>query len=201
MVLGELPHLLELTPPAHHKWVIGYSDITSLHLFLSQQWGWKSIHGAVFKEITDFNKDIKNFEYLEQILSGKLSCLSYSGLQCLNDKCHKKTAGKLTGGNASLLSVSIGTSWQIDAKNKIVIIEDSGHGLRIDRVLQHLKNTNILNEVAAIIIGDIISWDTNPESLIADFLKDLRVPVFKADFFGHGAKNYPWVYNADAERV
>jgi len=42
-------------------------------------------------------------------------------------------------------------------------------------------------------VGDV---DVNP--IINDFVKDLPVPVFKTDSFGHGDKNYPWIYNADA---
>jgi muramoyltetrapeptide carboxypeptidase len=193
-----MPSLFKIQGPVQQKWLIGYSDITSLHLFVSQVWGWKSIHGAVFKEILEADKDPKNFQYLEAIISEKVSRLTYKGLRLLNKENTHKTSGKLTGGNVTLLSMSIGTSWQLKAKDKIIIIEDSGYGYKLDQVLQHIRNSKILDNAAAIIIGDIISWDIDASRLINDFIQDLKMPVFKADFFGHGKKNYPWVYNADA---
>jgi muramoyltetrapeptide carboxypeptidase len=42
--------------------VIGYCDITALHLFLSQEFNWKTIHGPIFREIQIRNKR-KNFLY------------------------------------------------------------------------------------------------------------------------------------------
>lgn len=193
-----IPSLLKIPEPLKEKRFIGYSDITSLHLFVSQTWGWKPIHGAVFKEILDKDKDPKNFQYLEEIISGKTSCITYPGLRLLNKKSIHKISGKLTGGNATLLSMSAGTPWQLNAKDKIILIEESGHGDRIDRTLQHLRNTKLLDNATAIIIGEIIGWDMNASKLIDDFIQNLDVPVFKASFFGHGRRNYPWVYNADA---
>lgn len=191
-----IPLLVTVTKPSRQKWLIGYSDITALHLFVSQVWGWKSIHGPVAKEIIDTKKDPQNLKYLDKILSNVSHEITYNGLKLLKGKTSKTITGKLTGGNTALISSSIGTPWQIDTKGKIVIIEESGHGDRIDRIFQHLKQSKILEEAAAIIIGDIIVWDTDATLIINDFIKDLTVPVFKTDIFGHGAKNYPWIYNA-----
>lgn len=47
--------------------------------------------------------------------------------------------GKLTGGNATLVCTSIGTPWQLNAEGKIVILEESGQGYRVDRMFQHLN--------------------------------------------------------------
>ena len=193
-----VPFLLNMQMPTVHKWLIGYSDITALHLFVSQVWGWKSIHGAVAKEIISSPKDPKNFKYLDEILSGASKTITYQGFKLLNGKVTQPIAGKLTGGNTTLISTSIDTPWQLNAKGKVVIIEESGHGDRIDRVLQHLKHSKILEGAMAIVIGDIIVWDVDANPIINDFVKDLPVPVFKTDIFGHGDKNYPWIYNADA---
>lgn len=42
-----LPFLDELKIPAQNKVLLGYSDVTSLHLFLNHQWGWNTIHGPL----------------------------------------------------------------------------------------------------------------------------------------------------------
>jgi muramoyltetrapeptide carboxypeptidase len=193
-----IPYLLNQSKPPVHKWVIGYSDITALHLFVSQKWGWKSIHGAVAKEIIDSKKDPKNFQFLEEILSGSSKRIIYPGLTLLNGKFNKPIMGKLTGGNATLISTSIGTPWQLNAEGKIVILEESGQGYRVDRMFQHLKHSKILDGAVAIVIGDVIASGADTNLIINDFIKDIKVPVFKTDIFGHGDKNYPWIYNADA---
>jgi muramoyltetrapeptide carboxypeptidase LdcA involved in peptidoglycan recycling len=81
-----IPYLFTMKKPSIHKWLIGYSDITSLHLFVSQIWGWKSIHGAVAKEVIYPEKDPKNFKYLEEILSGTSKTITYQGLKLLSGK-------------------------------------------------------------------------------------------------------------------
>lgn len=192
-----IPLLIKLEKPKFNKRFIGYSDATAVHLFLSQRWGWKTIHGAVLKEIVDPDKDIKNFDYLSELLMGKVQQLTYKGLRLIQGKVTEKIAAKLTGGNACLISSSIGTPWQIQAKDKIVILEELGLRYQIDRVLQHLRQSGALDNAKAIIIGEITSQE-NIDVLINDFIKGLKIPVFKTEIFGHGVKNYPWIYNADA---
>jgi muramoyltetrapeptide carboxypeptidase len=46
-----LPYLQRLKSPASNKVLIGYSDVTTVHLFLNQQWGWNTIHGPFARSI------------------------------------------------------------------------------------------------------------------------------------------------------
>jgi muramoyltetrapeptide carboxypeptidase len=198
--------LMELKAPKQEKIFIGFSDITALHLFLSQQWNWHTIHGCGLIQILDKNQDPKNYFKIADIVSKKQSIQSISNLKPLNKEAVKrnKIKGCLTGGNLTLVENSIGTSWQVKTAGKIVFLEDTGEkGYRIDRSLHHLWQAGLLREVSAIIFGDfIIKTKNNGISIALDrFAQDINIPVYKTNQFGHGNINYPLVYNSTAEVV
>jgi muramoyltetrapeptide carboxypeptidase len=70
---------------------------------------------------------------------------------------------KIVGGNMTLVENSIETAWQINAKGKILFLEDVRvYPYAIQRSLDHLKQAHILDEVHAVIFGDFIrSGDDN----------------------------------------
>jgi muramoyltetrapeptide carboxypeptidase len=196
--------LSELKAPKQEKIFIGFSDITALHLFLSQQWNWHTIHGCGLIQILDKNQDPKNYFKIADIVSKKQPMQSISNLKPLNKEAVKrnKIEGCLTGGNLTLVENSIGTSWQVKTAGKIVFLEDTGEkGYRIDRSLYHLWQAGLLKEVAAIIFGDFIIKTKNSGISIAleRFAKDINIPVYKTNQFGHGKINYPLVYNSMAK--
>ena len=197
--------LEKLKKPKTEKLFIGFSDITALHLFLSQKWQWKTIHGAGLADILNKDKDPNNFMEIAEIVSDKTSILRINNIKPLNDlaKKLKKTRGLLTGGNLSIVQSSIGTSWQINTTGKILFFEDINEpGYRIDKMLNHLKQVGIFKNVKGIIFGDF----TDPEDKLIDmalerFALETKIPVFKTNQFGHGHTNYPLIYNSKAEII
>ena len=179
---------------------IGYSDITALHLFLSQEFGWKTVHGPVFKEITDSSRK-ENFKIIKSFLSG-IREIKFIGLKPLNESAMKtnKISGKLTGGNLSIIQTSIGTRWQIKTDNKILFLEDCNEKpYEVDRLLNHLLSAKILDQVKGIIIGSLCNDSNDMKKTIMDFGKKLSIPIYSLDVFGHGIYNYPMIYNSDVE--
>ena len=176
--------------------VIGYCDLTALHLFLSQEFGWKTIHGPVFKEIKE-KQD--SFKAVNEILNG-VQEIKFIGLEAVNDLARNSEVitGKLTGGNLSIIQTSIGTRWQIDAKDKILFLEDCHEKpYQIARMLNHLNAAGILDGVKAIIIGNLCDSSNYMSDTIKDFADTISVPIYSLDVFGHGIYNYPMVYNGD----
>jgi len=210
-----IDYLSQCPKPKTEKFFIGSSDITALHLFLSQQWGWRTIHGAGLASILNPNQDPQNFERIATIVSNSKKTLTLAPLTPLNKAaCNtKKITGRITGGSLSIIQTSIGTSWQIQTAGKILFLEEVGEkGYRIDRTLNHLKQAGLLKEVRGIILGQFImsnALEPSESSAIAEtirvaierFAKDTEVPVFKNDQFGHGLTNYPIVYNAKSEII
>lgn len=191
--------LKNLPKPEKEKLFIGYSDNTALHLFLTQEWGWKTIHGSGIAEIiTPKEKSRKNFVKIDQIISGKTTRAKIDGLIPMNDeaKTLESITSSLTGGNLTIVETSIGTSWHIISKNKILFLEDVNITPYIlDRSLLHLKQAGVLKEVEAIIFGDINDNNADILSVILNFAKSINIPIFKCDKFGHRKINDPIIYN------
>jgi len=180
--------------------VIGYSDITALHLFLSQEFNWKTIHGPIFRDIQD-KKQQQNFSVIKRFLDG-VTVIKFLGLNPLNKAADdsKVISGKLTGGNLSIVQTSIGTRWEIKTKDKILFLEDCHESpWRINRTLNHLKASKLLDPVKAIIIGNLCDNSDFMNKTLKIFSKKLSIPIYSIDVFGHGIYNYPMIYNSDVE--
>lgn len=194
-----IPELKKLPKPSKEKWFIGYSDNTALHLFLTQEWGWKTIHGSCISEIMN-NKETarENFAKIDQIISGKAPYAKIDGLIPLNDSAQsiESITSSLTGGNLTIVETSIGTNWQIITNNKILFLEDVNiKPYILDRSLLHLKQAGILEDVDAIIFGDINNNNAEILSVILNFAKSTNIPIFKCEKFGHRKINHPLIYN------
>lgn len=208
-----IDYLSQCPKPETEKTFIGFSDITALHLFLSQKWGWKTIHGAGLAKLVDPKQDPENLERIAMIVSKSQKTLCLSPLIPLNTAAAKakKISGRITGGNLSIIQTSIGTSWQIKTSGKILFLEEIGEkGYRIDRILNHLKQAGLLKNVRAIVLGQWIAPDdpNDPAAVleginvaIERFARDTQIPIFKNNQFGHGRINYPIVYQAKSDIV
>lgn len=193
--------LKRLKKPKHPKYFIGFSDNTALHLFLSQEWGWKTIHGAGLNSLLKPEQDPKNFLKIAQIILNQQSPQITDLLPCnaKAKKYAKPIKAKLTGGNLTLLENSIGTPWQIQTKGKILFIEETAEkGYAIDRSLYHLKEAGLFKGVKAVVLGDfeenIHADQENIRCALERFAADTTIPVFKSQQFGHGTMNYPLIY-------
>ncbi|AFB31814.1 MULTISPECIES: LD-carboxypeptidase [spotted fever group] len=199
-----IPDLLKLSKPNKEKFFIGYSDITALHLFLSQEWGWKTIHGSNIADLLKSEQDQGNFTKLAEILKGKVKEVTIDNLVPLNNiaKSSDLVNGKLTGGNLTMVQTSIGTSWQIKTKGKILFLEDVNVApFRLDRELLHLKQAGLLEDVKAIIFGSF-GKDLDATMLVLrNFADSLDIPVFKTNRFGHEKINDPIIYNTNSKII
>jgi muramoyltetrapeptide carboxypeptidase len=202
---ARLMEKLALLPkPKKEKLFIGYSDITALHLFFSQKWGWKTMHGAVLREIYEDDKDQNNLIKIADFIAKKPQMIQIEGMLPMNKSAENFDVieGKITGGNLKIVETSIGTNWQIKSKDKILFLEEVGDAeYRIDRALVHLKQAGLL-DVRAIIFGSFDSGTGQKlEVAIKKFAQESQIPIFKTDKFGHDKFNHPIIYNADARIV
>lgn len=195
--------LSRLSKPKHPKYFIGSSDMTALHLFLSQTWGWKTIHGSGLQALLKPEQDPDNFLKIASIVAGAKQS-TIENLRPMNARAEalKRIKGFLTGGNLTLVQTSIGTPWQIQSQDKILFLEDTSEpGYKLDRAFTQLQQAGIFKGVKAIVLGQFEENDpSKPDVFFAleRFAKETAIPVFKCDAFGHGIKNYPLVYNSEA---
>ncbi len=197
-----IPSLQKLTKPIKEKFFIGFSDITALHIFLTQEWGWKTIHGNGIAEILNIDKERQNFTKIAKIISGKETIVTIQGLLPMNSeaKSSKLITGNLTGGNLTLVENSLGTEWQIKTIDKILFLEDVGvKPYQLDRSLYHLKQAGIFNHVKAVILGSYNKDEQDIIIVLQNFSDNLSVPVFKTNRFGHERFNDPIIYNTTSK--
>lgn len=170
----------------------GYSDITYLHTAIRQKTGLVTFHGPM--PVSDIAKD--DFDELSAIMFNQLfkpMTLVYnekvSSLQTMVPGAAK---GELVGGNLSLLASTLGTSYEINTKGKLLLLEDIGEEpYRVDAMLNQLKLAGKLDEAAGIIVGDFAEVESELDSTLTmeqvffDYFSGLNCPVLAGFKIGH----------------
>jgi muramoyltetrapeptide carboxypeptidase len=176
------------------KWVIGFSDITSLLLKIHKS-GIECIHGPM--PISMDPSDQESLELLKGILTGE------TGLQ-YNFPVHPlnvpgAASGMIIGGNLTLINDNTGTINEADTKNKILFIEETEEYLyRIDRMVVQLKRTGKLKGLAGLVVGhmtkmqdDEIPFGKTAMEIIYEHVSGYGYPVCFGAPVGHDHPNYP----------
>lgn len=195
------------------KILIGYSDITALHLAISQATGLVTFHGPVAaSELSDYTKTHVTNTLMTPSAPYKIEVSEYNKAQPSNlfrteTITHGKARGRLIGGNLSLLAALAGTPAALRAmKGKILFIEDVGEQpYRIDRMLTQLRQSLDLRALSAIALG--VFEDCNPrakdtqtlQDVIKDRLGDLGIPVVYGLSFGHIRDQFTIPVGVEAE--
>jgi muramoyltetrapeptide carboxypeptidase len=186
----------------HPKIFMGYSDITSLLLYLQFQCSLVVFHGPMVGP--DFNHRLskKLQHHMLQLLgsSQPLGVIKVPGIQILHPG---KAHGILTGGCLSLVTLSIGTPWEINTEDKILFLEDMGEApYRIDRMLSYLKLVGKFSKVRGLVFGRMpgcsfkkgkekIPQDKKIPDVIREVLREFSIPIIYNFPSGHGGSNYP----------
>ena len=181
------------------KPLIGYSDVTALLQAVFCKTGLIGFHGPVaVSEFTDYT--IQQFQSV--LMHPKTSFEIKNAVE--NEKNENpafqtkiihagKAKGQIAGGNLSLIAALCGTKYQLNAKDKIVFLEDIGEKpYRIDRMLTQLLQSSNLKEAAGIALGifDDCEAPEDADSLslmemFEDRLGHLKIPVIYGLSFGH----------------
>ncbi|MFT3744752.1 MAG: LD-carboxypeptidase [Pyrinomonadaceae bacterium] len=210
-LLGDIDYSLIRKNP---KILIGFSDITALHLAIHQICGLVTFHGPVASsQYPDYTKG-----NLLNVISKPVSPykIGVSEFNLAKESPYYKTEpinkgkarGRLIGGNLSLLSALAGTKYALgDLKGKILFIEEVNEPpYRIDRMLTQLRQSADLRSVAGIALG--VFEDTSASAgktaqpvldVIKDRLGDLGKPLVYGLSFGHIRDNITLPYGIEAE--
>lgn len=191
-----LPELLKMKAPTRAKPLIGYSDVTSLLLLLTQKWKWTSFHGPLLESLISGRLPAQQVEECRQVLFGEKTELQYPLLP-LNKAALKlkKQQGSVIGGNLVVLQSSLGTPLPLKTKGKILFLEEIGErGYRVDRMLEQLSQSGALTGCQAILFGDFLGGDEKDQTnfvkyAIERFAVQTKIPCFDGFEVGHGSKN------------
>ena len=180
------------------KTLVGFSDITALHILFNQQFKVPTIHGAVYSPYFD----IDSSSAIIDILKGKTIELA---LEPINNCVTKdEISGKVTGGNLTIFCNMIGTPLAPKTKGKILVSEDVNEkGYHVHRHLVHLKNAGLLNQVKAVVFGDFTKSDELVEASLENFCKFhiSHIPTFKLENIGHEKINTPFILGHKASII
>ena len=155
------------------KWIIGFSDVTVLHCHLAKKYGIASIHSKMCNSFPDDWAKAEPIQ-VETILSIKNAltgeAMRYNAPANANNK-PGKAVGMLVGGNLSIIETLAGSESDLDTKNKILFIEDTGEYLySIDRMLWNLKRSGKLKAVRGLIVG---GFKVKPDDVGEEFGKTI----------------------------
>jgi muramoyltetrapeptide carboxypeptidase len=190
------------TPPTP-KIVIGFSDITVIHLYLQHKYNWATIHGPMLEAISNgfFDPDGESVKSLTDLLFNVTTTICEPMLTRIDSRGGALSIStEVVGGNLTLVETSIGTLWEINGRGKIIFLEDVGEAAySIERSFDHMKQAGVFDGAAAIVLGDF----TDPDSqtlinyVFQRFADDemISCPVLKLAGIGHGATNYPLPLN------
>lgn len=199
-----VPFLKKLKPPKRPKLFIGFSDITSLHLFFSQEWNWPVIHGRTISQMNPEHAGTPDRVFLKKLIFGEQAEHTFKNLVPLNQHALRKQIirAKITGGNLRIVQSSLGTAWEMKAKNKILFLEDVGErGYSVHRMLEQMIQAKIIDRgLKALVFGDFTEGlERDGKNLIPDaiqrFADKAPYPVFSGLPSGHGHDNWPVPFN------
>ena len=107
----------------------------------------------------------------------------------------------LLGGNLSLLVDSLGTNSALDAREKILVIEDVGeYFYKIDRMLVQLKRSHKLSELAGLVVGQFtditestLAFGESVKEIVRYHTKEYTYPIAFNFPIGHHQPNLPFI--------
>lgn len=175
---------------ASPRLLVGFSDITSLHLIAQRRWpGIECVHGpnlataqlhgdhaivnrdALHRALFDWQPETVT---LQTVVSGR-------------------ARGPLVGGCLSLVAAAMGTPYQLDTDNSVVLLEDTGEApYRIDRMLVHLCNGGVFDNAAGVVLGTMpgcVDPYNDLLEIVSELMTPLGLPVLAGLATGHGDRN------------
>ncbi len=171
------------------KWLIGFSDVTSLLWSLAAT-GISGLHAPVLTTLRDEPPWAisRMFNYLE---TGRLDALQ--GKQGFGGK----VSGILLPGNLTVVTHLLNTPIQPNFTGAILALEDvTEYPYRIDRMLTQWRMMGALKQIKGIALGRFSRCEPYPETnswtvleVLRDRLEDLGIPLIYDLPFGHDGAN------------
>ncbi len=137
------------------KFFLGYSDITALHVALNQlcglitfhapmpSRGWSTLDALTLQSLTDM--------VFSTLPAGLVPKIEDEPIEIINPGT---ATGPVTGGNLSLLTATLGSSYEVDTKNKLLFIEEvEEKNYKVDRGLTSLALAGKFSDCTGIILG------------------------------------------------
>jgi muramoyltetrapeptide carboxypeptidase len=134
----------------------GYSDVTALHNVFIEKCSLITFHTPMAS--TEFYKGVDDYTinyFRKNIFSDEpLGIIENPSDQEMKILVNGEATGKLVGGNLSVIASTMGTTYELNTKGKILFLEDVDESpYKIDRMLLQLKQCGKFQDAAGIILG------------------------------------------------
>ncbi len=185
------------------KALIGYSDITALHMAIHRHAGLVTFHGPVaFRAFTPYTLgELKRVLWTAETpvrLGGPPPFERAEGRVDWDNRVTTlqpgKARGRLLGGNLCLMSHLVGTPYLPDLRGAILFLEDIEEAYyRIDRMLTQLWLSGALAGVAGMAFGKFTGCEPSAfflqnrplEDILAERFRALGIPAVSGLMIGH----------------
>lgn len=194
-----LPHLDFKSLAKNPKLVVGFSDVSVLLLQAFSRASVIAIHGTTIgSSFADYEIDPlakQNVDSLFQMCADP----EFRIAQKLTVLRHGNAEGRIIAANLTMLLSLLGTPWDVDYTNSILVLEDTGEKpYRIYRNLLQLKLAGKLDKLSGLIFGRFSkgegSGPTFEEAVnyfINTHLSKTTFPIVSGLEVGHHGKNLP----------
>lgn len=174
------------------KLLVGFSDVTALHLALQKHAGWASLSGPMVAEWGEISDVVKR-DFLALARGATPNPLLGPGGERLAALREGSANGVLLGGNLSMVVRLIGTPYLPAHDGALLFLEEVGERpYRIDALFSQLRNAGILNSIGGLILGAFTGWESErsvptltPAEIFENYFRDARYPVATGLPYGH----------------
>jgi muramoyltetrapeptide carboxypeptidase len=192
---------------ANPKFLLGFSDITALHMAVAAQGGAFTLHGpnagsawgkasfGYFREVA-FDAGTPLFQNPvsteDRLVQRRFRTIKITG---------GKAKGRLLGGNLTVLTAMAGTPYLPSFDGAILFLEDVDEAeYRIDRMLTQLGQAGVFRGLKGVVFGQCTNC-RDPDgsgagggftlnSILRQHFGPLGVPAFEGSWFGHIADQF-----------
>jgi len=170
----------------HPKWLVGFSDVTSLLTAMNDRAGVAAFHGPTLVSLHKLDAGSVD-SLLQALTAGKISPIVPDKPRVIRPK---EVTGRLAGGNLATLVSLIGTPYAPVTKDRILLLEDvSEQPYRLDRMITQLRLAGIFDGVRAVCLGEFVKCGRMALPVVLAALEGLRAPISIGYPIGHGARN------------
>ncbi len=188
----ELDKWLARNQPAAMKALMGYSDISALHLLWKKHALGPSFMGPHSGGLARAT-DPLSLAAVETLLKPGLLEITLEGTWLIPMKEPVTAVG--TGGNVTVLASTLGGPlWPPSDEKHALFLEDiDEEPYQLDRSLLALQGAGILKQTSLLVLGDFNNcvkpegkYGPSFEEVFNHRLKPLGIPIFSTKHFGHG---------------
>ena len=184
---------------ASPKWLVGFSDITTLHGLLTRA-GVMSIHGTMSSFLAKGGTD-ETSTLMRDLLLGNVPRYE---IPAHPQNIQGRASGVLVGGNLCTFVPNLGTQADATRGRDLILfveeVEESMHN--IDRQMRILQMNGVLDRCRGIVLGEFTDCGTeftyeSVEAMLHEMLVQYNIPVLCGFPGGHGDVNLPLVMGAN----